>query len=165
MLTVINDLKDLDFTGLMAVYEEGNRENGHDLYPHLPENLQILQAEQDFYHYLKETFFFAEGAAYCLWQPNDEIVSALRLEPYQNGYLMEALETAPKQRKKGYATALMLAVQDWMEPGSVLYSHVGKWNVPSLAVHLKCGFEKILDHAVYIDGSVTQRSVTLQWKK
>ena len=47
---------------------------------------------------------------------------------------------------------------------SKVYSHVSKKNAASMAVHSRCGFEKILDYAAYIDGSVNHSAVTLLWQ-
>lgn len=159
----IRSVRELDFPMLMEVYVEGNRENGADNYPQLSAEQQLLQAEQDFYAFLRE-FFSVEGSVYAVWQAEGKYASALRLEPYRDGYLLEALETAPELRRRGYARQLILAVLETVcrEKGATVYSHVHKKNVPSLAVHKACGFERILEHAVYIDGSVTQRSCTLR---
>lgn len=89
-----------------------------------------------------------------------EYISALRLEPYKDGLLLEALETAPRHRRKGYGYQLLKAVLNAF-PDRKIYSHVSKRNVPSLAIHEKCGFRKISDAAAYIDGSVNERAVTL----
>ena len=164
MLKVVRSLKELDFSKLMDVYMEGNLENGKDNYPQLSPELQLLQAEQDFYAFLRE-FFTAQGAVYAIWESNGRYISALRLEPYRDGYLLEALETAPALRRRGYGKQLILAALEAVcgEMGRPVYSHVHKKNAASLAVHAACGFERILEHAVYIDGSVTQRCCTLRW--
>lgn len=163
MLIVCEELKDIRFGQLMTVYEDGNLENGQDLYPDLSQPQQLLQAEQDFYQYLQDIFFKTKGARYCLWVVNGAYVSALRLEPYRDGLLLEALETAPNQRKKGYASQLICQVLRLEQlRGRKIYSHVGKWNEASLQTHLKCGFEIISDRAVYVDGSVNDRCYTLR---
>ncbi len=149
MLYVANSLKELDFRALMDIYEEGNAEKG-----------DILQAEQDFYQYLRETFFVIPNAYYCLWQECGKFLSALRLEPYKDGLLLEALETHPMHRRMGYATKLMQAALRHVEQGKI-YSHVHKDNVASLKTHEKCGFQIISDVARYIDGSVNDQSYTL----
>jgi len=159
MLQLATKLQELNVSQLMAVYEEGNRENGSILYPQLPEGQQILRAEQSFYEYLREGFFPVEGAVYALWVENGRYVSALRLEPYADGLLLEALETAPGQRRKGYAEKLIRAVLEQFP--QKIYSHVSKKNTASLMVHQKCGFWQILDYAKYIDGSVLRTAVTL----
>lgn len=163
MLVIANRLSDLSFNSLMRIYVEGNLENGQESWPGEPEARQIALAEQDFYDYLQQTFFRTPGAAYFIWHVDGQYVSALRLEPYEDGLLLEALETVPDQRRKGYAKALIGAVLDWLrEHGCVrVYSHVNKRNTASLATHKSCGFRKILDHAVYTDGSVISSSVTL----
>ena len=159
MLYLATKLRKLDFSALMSVYEEGNRENGALLHPQLPEGQQLLWAEQSFYQYLSEVFFLTAGAVYAVWVENGSYVSALRLEPYEDGLLLEALETAPAYRRKGYAEKLLRAVQ--AEFPQKIYSHVSKRNTPSLAVHKKCGFRQVLDYAKYIDGSVVRNAITL----
>ena len=160
MLILARSLSELSFSGLMEVYAEGNRENAEEFWPNMPENQRILRAEQEFLQYLREVFFPTTGAVYCVWQVEGKYVSALRLEPYQDGLLLEALETAPQERRKGCAAALMDAVLERCGHTKV-YSHVGKWNEPSLKVHEKCGFTRIKEYAVYVDGSVNQRCCTL----
>ena len=159
MLHLATKLREVDFSALMHVYEEGNRENGALVHPELPEGQQILRAEQSFYQYLQEVFFPTAGAVYAIWVENDAYISALRLEPYEDGLLLEALETAPAYRHKGYAEKLMWAVQ--AEFPQKIYSHVSKKNTASLALHQKCGFRQVLDYAKYIDGSVVRNAVTL----
>lgn len=163
MLIIVNSLRQLDFGQLMALYEEGNRENGEDLYPDLPAGQQLLRAEQDFYDYLCSGFFTQPGDRYCLWIENGIYVSALRLEPYQDGLLLEALETHPQHRGRGHAKKLIRAVLDGVDER--VYSHISPRNGPSLAVHRACGFRKILDHAVYADGSVNSRCHTYRYEK
>ena len=163
MLHIAKSLKELDFSALMGIYIESNRENGEDMWPDEPEGRQMALAEQGFYQYLRECFFPTPGVAYYVWIENGKYVSALRLEPYQDGLLLEALETAPDRRKKGCAKALICAVLTAC-PGEKIYSHVSKRNVPSLRTHEACGFWKILDHAVYADGSVMNNHVTFLYE-
>lgn len=160
MLLIARSLKELNFRALMDVYVEGNLENAREFWPDLPEGQGILQAEQDAYQYLRESFFTISGALYAIWIEDGHYISALRLEPYRDGWLLEALETAPEYRRKGYAAMLIEATMDQLQLDKV-YSHVSKRNTASLAVHAKCGFVKIMDHAAYIDGSVNGNAVTL----
>lgn len=159
MLCLATKLPELNFAQLMAVYEEGNRENADIFFPDLSEGQKILQAEQSFYQYLREGFYAVPNAVYAIWVENGQYTSALRLEPYEDGLLLEALETAPGHRRRGYAEALIRAVQERFP--QKIYSHVSKKNIPSLKVHQKCGFRQVLDYAKYIDGSVERTAVTL----
>lgn len=161
MLLLARSMRELSFSNLMEVYVEGNQENAEDFWPELPAGQRLLRAEQEFYQYLQEVFFAAPGALYAVWEENGKYMSALRLEPYRDGLLLEALETEPSQRRRGHAEKLIRAVQDFC--GNVkIYSHVGKNNIPSLKVHEKCGFTRIQEYAVYIDGSVNQRCCTMR---
>lgn len=160
MLKIARKMNELSFGKLMEVYLEGNLENGQDLWPDEPEGRRIALAEQEFYNYLQQIFFRTDSAQYLIWEENGRYVSALRLEPYKDGLLLEALETAPEARRKGYAARLVQAALEHV--GNVkVYSHVGKRNAASLRAHEKCGFARILDHAVYADGSVNDVCCTL----
>ena len=163
VLITVNHLRYLDFRKLMELYAEGNRENAQAHYPHLEINQGILSAEDDFYGYLQDVFFRTKGAVYCIWEENKTYISALRLEPYRDGLLLEALETHPDYRRSGYAVKLISAVSAYLaEKGSyTVYSHVHKRNTASLKTHLATGFQRISDQAVYIDGSVTNNSCTM----
>lgn len=152
MLYLAKTLKQLQFGKLMEVYLEGNLEKAAEA--------GLLQAEQDFYQYLKECFFPTDGAVYAIWEENGEYISALRLEPYKDGLLLAALETAPAFRRNGYARKLMEAVLEAFAEHNI-YSHISKGNLPSLSLHEACGFRKIAESAVYLDGSVNARAVTL----
>ena len=157
MLKIIRSMKELDFAPLMQIYEEGNRENGAERYPQLPENQQILCAEQDFYAFLRE-FFRESEAFYAIWLENGVHTAALRMEPYRDGLLLEALETMPDLRRRGYARALINETMAFLRScgGCKIYSHVHKKNKASLAVHEACGFQRTLEYAVYINGNVNQ---------
>lgn len=162
MLTVIRSMRELRFGRLMDVYAQTNRDTARERWPLESESYAVALAEQDFYNYLATCFFCTPGAVYCVWQAEGRYVSALRLEPWRDGLLLEGLETAPERRNYGCACALIRAVQACLrELGAVkLYSHIGKRNTVSVAVHEKCGFRKLYDHAVYADGSVDSRSGT-----
>lgn len=162
MLKIATRIRELNFYALMDVYREGNQENGAASYPRSGEAEQLLLAEQDFYQYLVQCFFTVEGAVYALWERDGKYLSALRLEPYGDGLLLSALETAPEHRRQGYACKLLLAVQEWLsQHGAIkVYSHVARTNDASRRAHCRCGFRKILDHAVYADGSVLTGSDT-----
>lgn len=159
MLLLCDRLSQIRFGQLMQVYAEGAAENGADSYPYLSTNEQILRAEQDFFAYLQSGFFTQPGDLYCIWEEQGQYVSALRLQQYQDGLLLEALETHPAHRHRGYAQKLILSVFDELKPNRV-YSHIGHKNMPSQATHHACGFRKISDSARYADGSVNSRCGT-----
>lgn len=165
MLHIYKSFSELDIEQLMLVYLQGNLENGSLLYPECGENEQRRRAEDDFISYLREDFFSHPNAFYAVWAPDGCYKAALRLEPYRDGLLLEALETAPEARRQGYATVLIRKVMSYLQPlkWTCIYSHIHKRNIASLNVHKKCGFQIISDSATYIDGTVTQSSYTLRY--
>ena len=166
MLIIATSLRQLRFGELMEVYADSNEEKASE-WPNLPRGYALTLAEQDFRQYLNEVFFRTPGALCALWEESGKYVSALRLEPYRDGLLLEALETAPFRRRKGYAVTLIREVQGYLaRQGPVrIYSHIHKRNAYSQRTHEKCGFRMISDRAVYIDGSVDCRCDTWRYEE
>ncbi len=165
MLEFISSYRQLNTAQLMEVYFEGNLIHGERIYPYLDTNKQRYRAEDDFLSYLQEDFFRQKGAKYAVWNVDGHYKAALRLEPYKDGLLLEALETAPASRRKRYAYNLMTSVLDHLQTVDCrfLYSHIHKRNIASLNLHIKCGFRIIADYASYIDGTITHNSCTLRY--
>lgn len=161
MLKIIEKLDDLDIGQLMRVCEDSNHLLGRNEYRNLPDNLQILYAEQDFYAYL-QSFFEDKDASYAVWAPEGVYKAVLRIERYRDGFIVTGLETAPEDRRKGYATMLLRSVVDWLKTSgqNKLYSHIEKTNLPSIQLHRNIGFCKISDSAIYIDGTFHMESAT-----
>ena len=146
MLKLIYALSELDSEQLLGIYKEHNWD------------------EWDFLSYLREDFFRQPDAVYAVWVEDAVYKSAVRLERNRDGVLLHSLETAPGERRKGYAYKLLVSFLDALRAGGwkTVYSHIEKSNRASLELHKKCGFEIISDSAVYLDGTVTQYSYTMQ---
>ena len=145
MLILAKRMPQLRFSDLASLYEA-----------------DTLQAEQDLYAYLQEDLF-PRGLC-CIWEENGRYVSALRLQAWRDGYLLEGLQTHRDHRRKGYAKALVLAS---LEKANVekVYVHIQRQNAASIALHTACGFHKILPYATYLDGSVYYTSDTYLYAK
>ena len=145
MLKLIRSMSDLDSEQLLAIYRE------HSWY------------ELDFLSYLREDFFRQPFAVYAVWVEDSVYKSAVRLEQCGDGLLLHSLETAPDNRRKGYAYNLLTHCIDYLRTTNykVIFSHISKCNRASLMLHKKCGFEMFSDSARYIDGTVTQNSCTM----
>ena len=163
MLRICYGMNQLNFEQLMEVYEEGNRENGKENYPLDSTEAQLDKAIWDFAVYLREDFFRVKGAYYAIWEEDGCYKSALRMEPYEDGWLLEALETHPSCRRQGYAKKLVCSVLAQIPSHICIYSHVGKHNTASMATHLCCGFRMWKDYAKYVDGTVSQYACTMKF--
>ena len=162
MLLICSALSQFTFQKLMDVYRESNRLSGKENYPDLSGDRQLLESEQDFYMFLRE-FFSVKGSKYYILAASDCYRSALRVEPFRDGLLIEGFETSPDSRHKGYGTELLQETLKTLQSVTV-YSHIKKDNLYSLNTHLNCGFSVISDTASYIDGSVDSKSYTLMKK-
>lgn len=161
MLEIITSFCQINFRQLLQVYEESIRNAGMERYSHMERNRQLLESEQDFYGFLTD-FIHIPGAFYFLWTSDGRYHAALRIEPYRDGVLLAGLETAPDSRRQGCATKLMMESLQYLSANGIhkVYSHISNDNTASVATHQKCGFFKISDCAVFIDGAVDFHSDT-----
>lgn len=105
------------------------------------EHKTIREAEQYYVEKFLGRFMSGNETTYYVWEENDEWVSALRLTKLDDHYFLEALETAPEQRRKGYASQLIQTLIQKLEDKHVIIrSKVRKTNIASLRTHQKCGF-------------------------
>lgn len=141
MLRICQNFHQLRFGELVEVYGE-----------HLGKG-DFLQAQQEFYAYLRQEFFTGAGDRYYIWEEDGRYICALRLQSFADGLLLEGLETRPDYRRQGYGEKLIRAVQQ-TTGGQRIYSHISPQNTASIALHKACGFQKINDLARYADGSV-----------
>ena len=158
MLILARKMGQIPFSDLMAVYAESNGKLAREQWPEEPEGMRLYRAEMDFYQYLRHDFFTQGDGIYALWMVEGKPVSAVRFENWKDGVLLEALETRPDQRRKGYGFLLMRAALN--EVTGKVYSHVARDNEASLGLHEKCGFRRCGDTAL-VDGSFDRRFVTL----
>lgn len=166
MVKFFNRFGSLPYSALLEIYEGSLESSGRELAPNASEYEQRFLAEQELYTFLSDCFFKTPGAFYALWQEDGHFCSALRMEPYQDGFLLEALETAPRLRKRGFAEMLIRETIIALPHGTrKVYSHIAKSNQASLTVHTRCGFQKILSYARGIDGSVLSDHVTMLYSK
>lgn len=163
MLKIAKSVSELNTAQFLAVYAESVRKKAQACYRDFSENQQIDWAEDDLLTYLREDFFRQRDAFCAMWLIDGIYISGLQIETYRDGVLLHALETAPDARRNGYAYELVTAVLEYLRQEKCVnvYSHIHKRNIPSLRLHEKCGFQKISDSAVYIDGTVTQNSYTM----
>ncbi len=155
MLTYISDIKNLPFFEICHVY-------GQSLERSTSEG--FWQEKHGLYHEL-QSFITERKGILALWRTEQGIESILRMEKYNDGYLIQSLETCPESRRKGFAFCLMTAVLEDCPSGTLLYSHVKKNNIASMHLHLKCGFQILTDMARLLDGTVSNRYATLCYIK
>lgn len=139
MVFAFEELKGMDCSALVELYEYRNR-----------------REEDDFIGYLRDVFFRTKGATYFVWIDNGRYTAALRLEPWEGNLLLSGLQTHPSSRRQGYGLMLMQEVLREYVQG-VVYSHIHHKNHASIALHLKAGFRKISESARLLDGTVTSQ--------
>ena len=144
MLLRITQYSDVDERKLMDIYSESNYENTDFFFPEESDkNKAVSQVESGFLDFLKNDFFKQPEASLWVFEENGVWLCALRTcKVRPDLYYLEALETRPDQRRKGYASRLLANVEEAMkEEGPFrLYCCVSKKNISSVRTHEKCGF-------------------------
>ena len=161
MLKVIKHPKYMDFTQIIHVYARSIGAASEAYKDAISSYEKKRMAENEFYSFLVDWLCNCDEHILFIWEREDNYVSAVRVEPYKDGYLVCGLETRPDQSGKGYAKALLEHVVSYLGHEKPLYSHVDKKNASSLAVHVHAGFTVISDTAAFVDGTVTNRAYTL----
>jgi len=169
MILEITSMQDLDQRRLMDIYSEGNLENTDFFYPEIEDKkLAVEKVEADFLNYIDSKFFAAENNTYVVLKKEDIWVSALRLYQIKDGfYYIEALETRPEFRKKGYASELLDGViSTFKQRGTFqLCDCVSKKNIASLKTHEKVGFEIISEVGIdYLCNEADERDYGMEYK-
>ena len=151
MLRRITEYRELDERKLMDVYAESNDENTDFFFPdESNKDMAIQKVEAGFLYFLKNEFFGQAEATVWILEEDDAWISALRTCRIQNDiYYLEALETRPDQRKKGYGSLLLSGVRNVLNEGGPfrLCDCVSKKNTASLRTHEKCGFQIVAEKA------------------
>ena len=124
------------------VYREGSVENARWRYPQRDDLTEAIEEEERNFVSFLRTFFQNNANRYYVLELDGQWVSALRLTRIDDFYYLEALETAEVHRRKGYAEVLFHEVVRLLNRRGqvVIRDNVSKRNLPSLAIHKKCGF-------------------------
>lgn len=158
MLEIIRSMGKLPFSAVMEIYSGSNGEQARCQWPDLPREQGLYRAEQEMYDFLRYDFFTRQDAFCALWREGTVPVSAVRLERWRDGWLLEGLETRPDCRGKGYAEQLLETVLPLVS--GTIYSHVHGGNQASLKLHEKMGF-RISAATAMLDGSYLPGYMTL----
>lgn len=149
MLIIYRNASDIDVNELFRIYCDSSQhdERANDM------------AVYDMLDYIRTMLQTDHESMCAAWLVQERLVAFLRLEGYCDGVLITALKTVSCEQGKGYATSLVKAILALLA-GRKVYAHIHNNNYASIAVHQKCGFRRILDHAKYLDGSVSADSGT-----
>ena len=144
MLLVYHEmLKEEMYRMVHDVYIEASREIAKENHPELTDLTEAIKEEERYFvEKFLGKFLSMNKNTYYVLEEDGAWVSALRLTKLDGFCFMEALETPPEHRKKGYASKLIREVIRHLEENEkvVIRSNVRKTNRASLATHKKCGF-------------------------
>lgn len=146
----------------LEVYRESSLENAPNWYQELSPKDALARYESEYLDYMRTTFW-DEGGLLAILSDENVYCSALRLYPLDgnNRFFVEALETRPDRRRKGYGSLLFHLLIERMEIefGNItLVSNPHKKNIASIATHLSAGFVRTAEY--FIDEGVKNESMT-----
>ncbi len=168
-LLEIQEFSQIDGRKLMDLYGESNAENVDYFYPDAADKSAALaKVEADFLAFIWDVFLQNRANRYMVLTEDGVWISALRLYALGDGeYYIEALETHPAYRRRGYGAALLSMVLERLrkEGPFRVRDCVNKKNTPSLRTHEKCGFRAAdaVGHDL-LDGSVNERCFTMEYR-
>ena len=168
MLLVLQSPEKLDVPALLAIYRESALENCQGMFPAENFSTSLKQYEAGYAAFMRKEFFTQPGRFWMIETADGLWASALRLLPLEepNTWMIEALETHPDHRRKGYGAQLLADTIRFMEEthGSVtLLSGVGKRNTASLQTHLRSGFVREKETWTE-DGETSDRTCTMAYR-
>lgn len=158
MILRASTMRELDFSKLTILYREDIEKNRFERYPYMELYEGRNRAENDLYFYLNDIFFGESHGLFFVCVDHGMYVSALRLEGYNDGLLLNAIMTDSAFRRKGYASRVMEeALRNTKGP---VYSHIHRKNKASIELHKKFGFVRLYDFSVLLDGTVSSDHIT-----
>ncbi len=167
--TAFTRYEDLDARRLMDVYAESNLENAEDFFPDEKDKAAaVRKVEAGFLDFLRDEFFAKPDATYWVLARDGVWVSACRVSRIEDGlYYLEALETRPDSRRRGYAAELLSGVLTALKRRGPfrLCDCVGKRNEASLKTHAACGFRIVSEQGYdYLSGETNERTYGLEYR-
>ena len=162
-LLKITDISQLSYMQTMQLYSRDLQEDAAAHYPSLTGQEALFASEQAFYSYLKDVFFQTPGACMYAWSVDGVLRSCLRIEPYENAFLLCGITTDPDYLRRGFGEKLLRGVSALY--AGPLYSHVEKSNYASLQLHLKCDFERRFEWARMLNGEMLHNFCTFVHEK
>lgn len=159
MLKIAEHLDELRFDELAELYHDDLEVEGVDDRDLEPGDDWFAGMKAEFGVYLSARFFSRSErlnnvrSFYAIWEAEGKYVSAVRVHVYEQGLLLEALQTREDARGKGYAAALLGAVLAYLvQRGQFkVYAHVRDWKTQAARLLETYGFRRILDYAVRKD--------------
>lgn len=153
------------------VYSESVLENAEDGFEEVrnaaPQELEAaVQEEGERFVEFLQGFFAADDNRYYVLEAEGVPVCAARLSKIEDFYYLEALETAPEHRRKGYAARLLKHIIDtYSLRGMVdIRDCVVKSNEASLATHRKCGFTVFQENGIcYLYNTVNDNQYGMRY--
>ena len=168
MFIEINTFNQVNKRKLMDVYRESNTENTSYFYPDVSNKDEALQkVECDYLDYIENDFLADSKNQYMVLEHDGIWVCALRLYcVHDRLYFIEALETHPSYRGKGYAAQLLADVIDLLKSRGdyTIRDCVDKKNTASLLTHQKAGFVIYSDAGYdYLQNETDNKSYGMQF--
>lgn len=159
MLLIAKSLDELRFEELAALYRYDLEVEGFEDGMCELDDDWFLEKRSQFRIYLSARFFSKPDCRpgirpfYAIWEEEGRYVSAVRVNVYEQGLQLEALQTGEAWRRQGYATALVNAVLEYLaQRGSFpIYAHARDYMTYVHNMLERAGFHEILDYAVRKD--------------
>ncbi len=164
---LLYSMDEVNINEFLEIFKESSKENALEWYPESTAEEALEKYENGFLEYMRDTFWKEKGALALLsWK--GRYVSSLRLYTKdENTFLMEALETKPDCRKKGFASEIIRRTISCLEEKYdriELISYTGKHNIASQHTHAAAGMKNIRDYWENEQGERDETQLTFSYK-
>lgn len=147
----------------LAVYKESAKINAPKWYPSLPFEAAVEKYESGYWDFMQDSFWDEKGILLVVSSGSHYMSAVVAYQKANNSFLIEALETAPNERGKGYgknALKEMLKFLVSSYPDATVYSFTGKQNIPSQRTHESVGMTRIHDYWQDSSGAIDNTQIT-----
>ncbi len=150
-LIVFDSFNEVNADEFLKIYKESSMDNSVRWYPALNAKDALKKYEAGYLEYMQNEFFI-NGRRLFVLADKAHYYCALRMTELSSGkYYLEALETNPAFRKKGFGKELILQTEKLLKEQNselTIISHVEKDNVASLNTHFSAGFKITADYYI-----------------
>ncbi len=160
MLLILNQVNDQMIERLFLLYEESMRD--------LRKNFNSDFVMKESYRRFISEFIADPKQLVLVEEVNGIWVSSLRaIESEAGKWFFEAVETMPKERRKGYGKELLFHALEYLrEKGmSEVTCTIAKTNTRSMKLHEKCGFVSTNDVPLNPWGQVEEKTILYRYCK
>lgn len=162
-IMIFHDPEGLNKEEFLAVYKGSAEINAPQWYPDLPFEAAVQKYESGYWDFMQRSFWEEKGVLLVAHSDSHYVSAVVAYQKENHSFLIEALETAPNERGKGYGKIVLKEMLDFLvhsDSNATVYSFTGKKNIASQRTHASLGMEKLHDYWQDESGTIDNTQIT-----